>query len=166
MTGRMALTVAALLLAAVTVFAHGIGVEAKLKGKVVQVEAYFDDDTPAADAAVTVTEESGRVVAEGKTDAKGAWSFPIPPAGIYRVAVNAGDGHAAKISLRISAPDPQPPPAAADAIISDGPSRGEFTRFPWDKVGLGLGGIVGVSAGAWWWGRRRRNETPPPTSQQ
>ena len=35
--------------------AHGIGVEAKLKGDRVAVEAFFDDDTPAADSKMVVT---------------------------------------------------------------------------------------------------------------
>lgn len=155
MTGRLSLGVAALLAVATTASAHGVGVEATLKGAVVHVEAFFDDDTPAADSAVTVTAEGGRTVAEGKTDAKGMWSFPAPPPGTYRVALNAGDGHAAKTTLRVPPPESHPPAEATDTLVSDGPTREEFTRFPWEKVALGLAGIGGLTAGAWWWGRRR-----------
>jgi hypothetical protein len=164
MTGRLSLGVLFLLAAATTASAHGVGVEAKLKGTVVHVEAYYDDDTPAAQSTVTVTAEDGRAIAEGKTDAKGAWSFPAPPAGTYRVTVNAGDGHLAKTTVRVPLPESQPAPTAVDTTVSDGPSREEFTRFPWEKVALGLGGIAVVTAAIWWWGRRR-NASAPRASQ-
>ena len=60
--------------------AHALGAEAKLKGGRVHLEAYYDDDT-AADGARVKAEGGGKVVAEGRTDEKGRWSFAAPPAG-------------------------------------------------------------------------------------
>jgi hypothetical protein len=133
---RSLLGVGLLLLAPAAASAHAVGVEAKLRGTRVAVEAYFDDDTPAADATVKVTPfDGGAVVAEGKTDAKGAWSFPVPAAGKYRVTVDAGGGHIARTTITI--PAAATPPAtpgeaapqvgAAEEVVSDGLTRAEAT---------------------------------------
>ena len=76
MSSRLLVVTVLLFVAPSFASAHGIGVEAKLKGDRVAVEAFFDDDTPVADAKVAVTAEDGKTVAEGKADAKGTWSFP------------------------------------------------------------------------------------------
>jgi nickel transport protein len=143
-----------------TVSAHGIGVEARLKGDRVAVEAFFDDDTPAADAEVAVTTENGAVVAEGKADAKGMWSFPAPAPGKYRVTVDAGGGHRAKTTITIparpaAAQSTTPSEGAAPAtdtevVVSDGPTRAEMTG--WQRW---LMAVVGVALiGLFTWGVR------------
>ena len=43
-------------------------------------------------------------VLKGTTDAKGVWTFPAPPPGVYTVRATA-DGHAAKTTFTIVAPD-------------------------------------------------------------
>jgi len=136
--------------------AHGIGVEAKLKGDRVAVEAFFDDDTPAADAKVAVTAEDGKVVAEGKADAKGMWSFPVPAPGKYKVVVDAGGGHLAKTTITIPARPAAVPgtttpcgssfPSSieSEVIISDGPTRADRTGWRrWLMAGLGLS-LIGL----------------------
>ncbi len=162
-----------LLLAVQPTAAHGLGAECKVHGGRVEVEAYFDDDTVAADAAVVVRDAAQAIVAEGRTDAKGLWSFAAPDAGIYRVTVDAGAGH--RTTLRIKVPErtdaPGPTVTAAsgecdcctddskadagpaEAVISDGPSRAVFTRLPWAKVALGLSAITLM--GLAWGGCRR-----------
>ncbi len=55
MSSRMLVATVFLLVLPSAAFAHGIGVEAKLKGDRVAVEAFFDDDTPAADSKMVVT---------------------------------------------------------------------------------------------------------------
>jgi nickel transport protein len=137
-------------------------VEAKLKGDRVAVEAFFDDDTPAADAKVAVTTEDGRMIAEGKADAKGMWSFLAPPAGKYKVTVNAGGGHVAKTTITIPtrpAAMPTPPTpddtapvsgAEPEMVVSDGPTRAETTG--WQRW---LMAVVGVALiGLFTWGVR------------
>lgn len=143
--------------------AHAVGVEARLKDGRVIVEAFYDDDTAAGDARVVVTDPDGKVAVEGKTDKDGKWSFPAPPAGKYKVTVDAGAGHRAAVSLTIPAAPPTPAPGeqAADSgpvsspsiatdgelTVSEGPTRSEFTgwrRFAWAAAGLAV-----IGGGTW-----------------
>ena len=174
MSSRVLVVTALLLAAPSFASAHGIGVEAKLKGDRVAVEAFFDDDTPAADAKMAVTTEDGKVVAEGKADAKGMWSFPAPPAGKYKVTANAGGGHLAKTTITIPArpaavpgttpPDGTSSPSSAEpeVIVSDGLTRAEMTGWRrWLMAGVGLA-VIGLV----FWGFRllaRRNGPPQAT---
>jgi hypothetical protein len=137
-----ALAATVLLIAAPSGRAHDLGAECKLRGKQVQVEAYFDDDTPAGDARVRVLSGAGQAIIEGRTDGKGRWEFPAPPPGKYRVVVYAGAGHLAEVT--ISVPEQSQPSSSTEAMpISAGPARAEFTRFPWLKVAAGFGTIAG-----------------------
>ena len=134
--------------------AHAIGIEVKLKSTTVAVEAYYDDDTPVADAKVTVDNSAKGVIAEGKTDSKGVWSFTSPAPGKYIVRVDAGGGHAAKTSITIPKPlTTLPPPEDSAPVqespgvsISDGPSREAFTGpMRWVMAGIGLATITGMT---------------------
>lgn len=134
--------------------AHAIGIEAKLKGTTVAVEAYYDDDTPAVDAKVTVEDSAKGVIAEGKTNAKGVWSFASPAPGKYIVRVDAGGGHTAKTTITIPNPVTTLPPQEDGApgqespgvSISDGPSRETFTGpMRWAMAGVGLASIAGLT---------------------
>lgn len=130
--------------------AHDLGVECSLRAGAVHIEAFFDDDTPARKARVEVFDSQEKCVAEGTTDAKGLWSFPQPGPGKYQVRVDAGAGHLAKTTITI-------PEAASDSpsqTVSAGPTREEFTRFPWVKLGLGLG-LLFVATAAFLIARRR-----------
>ncbi len=153
--------------------AHGLGAECKLRDGRVQVEAYFDDDTVAADARIVVRDAAQNITAEGRTDAKGLWSFAAPAAGLYRVTVDAGAGHRTTVRIRVPAPAEESAattsaasgecdcckgnnaasPTFGGPVISEGPRRAEFTRFPWLKVVLGLTAIALM--GLIWWGFRR-----------
>lgn len=116
--------------------AHALDAEAKLKNGVVRVEAFFDDDTPAERASVTVTDAGGKVIAEGKTDERGVWSFPAPPPGKYKMVVDAGAGHRKVKDLTIpeqakkttDAPPAGSPPqttskTGGEPVVADGPVR-------------------------------------------
>lgn len=132
-----------LLLALLTVspvLAHSLGAECRLRGGRVEVEAYYDDDTPAGGATVRVLDADKREVATGRTDAQGRWTFAVPPPGAYTVIVDAGAGHRTTRKLTI------PGGAAAAGPVSDGPPRAEFTRFPWAGLGVGVGVIAGLAA--------------------
>jgi nickel transport protein len=124
--------------------AHALGAECRLRDGRVEVEAYYDDDTPAPDAKVRVLDPQENTIVQGRTDAQGRWSFPTPRPGKYRVIVDAGAGHRATVPMTV--------PASEDvtaSLLSDGPSRQEFTRFPWLKAGLGLAVIGGFSLALW-----------------
>jgi hypothetical protein len=140
-----------MLAAAKPVSAHALGAECKIRKDRVELEAYFSDDTPAQGAKVSVEDSAKIVMIEGKTDTYGKWSFPVPKPGDYNVIVDAGDGHHVERSLIV-------PVSPTDAPTqSTGPSRSEFTRTPWLRVGIGLTCIALVSMGA----RRIARQTRP-----
>lgn len=121
--------------------AHALGVQCKLVDKTLQLEAYFDDDTPAAKAQVQVFDSEKREVLKGVTDAEGRWSAPAPPSGKYQVVVDAGAGHRTTQPIAIGAANR----SKRDQPLGSGPTRAEFTEFPWLKAGLGLGTIAVVA---------------------
>jgi nickel transport protein len=149
--------------------AHALGAECRLRGDRVEVEAYYDDDTPARDARVTVQDAAKKSLAEGRTNDKGFWSFPRPQPGRYRVTVDAGAGHRATVTITVPSAQPDGTTAASTSTgecdcckdgtstqgvqgavkLSEGPGREEFTRTPWLKIGLGLGVIGGFGLAAW-----------------
>jgi nickel transport protein len=147
------------------VAAHALGAECTIRQGRVEVEAYYSDDTPAREARVRVLDDQQKPVAEGRTDEQGRWSFPVPPAANYQVIVDAGAGH--RKQLRISVPEQPgasgslasssehegvggvPVAAGRPQTISEGPTREEFTRFPWLKVSLGLAALGGFSLAVW-----------------
>src|SRR5205823_875089 len=124
------------------------------------VEAFFSDNTPARDAAVTVRDPAGAEIAAGRTDDTGEWSFPRPPAGKFTVTVDAGAGHRKQEAITVPTDTAlhthSPPPP--EVIITAGPTRDELTRFPWLRVALGLAAIA-VLAGVLVVALRRRPRT-------
>src|SRR5205823_5472905 len=131
---------------------HGLGAQCKLAGNKVEVEAYFDDGTPAADARVYAEDRQKKRVAAGRTDAKGRWSFTRPAAGNYVVIVDAGAGHRTQVAVTIpeaeSADDDccccEPPSRSPSITVSEGPDRDAFTGGLWLKIGVGLSVIGGL----------------------
>src|SRR5262249_14147848 len=83
--------------------AHALGAECSIRQSQVEVEAYSSDDTPARAAWVRVLDNRQNQVAEGRTDDRGRWSFPVPLAGNYQVIVDAGTGHRTQIQIRVPA---------------------------------------------------------------
>ncbi|MCI0638765.1 MAG: carboxypeptidase-like regulatory domain-containing protein [Gemmataceae bacterium] len=122
------------------VWAHALGVECSLRGGKVHVEAFYDDDTPAQFALVEIRDSTKMLFANGKTDAKGLWSFEAPPPGNYEVFVNAGAGHAVQKALTV--PARTPTVESPKLVISQGQTREEFTGFPIIKVGIALGTLA------------------------
>jgi hypothetical protein len=128
---------------------HALKAECSLKNGTIRVEAFFSNDSPAIDAKVEVLDSAGKnVVASGKTDAEGNWTCAAPAAGAYLVVVDAGMGHRAHEPITVphsamASPSPFDPSPSTESgtIISDGPNRSQFTRFPYLKVSLGLGAI-------------------------
>ena len=121
--------------------AHALGADCRPSkdGKFLEVEAYFDDDTPAAHAAVNVYDSDSELVMQGKTDGKGRWRAPLPAPGRYQVVVDSGDGHRVTKSITLGGS------ALSPELFAEGPTRREFTSFPWVKVGIGLA-IIAVLA--------------------
>ena len=121
-------------------FAHGLGVKATRTGDTVRVEAFFDSDDPAEDSEVTVTAADGRVVAKGMTDAKGIFTFQTPEPCDYLIVADAGSGHRAKTTLKISA-------SSNEAVRVE-------TGHPLKWLGIAVGLIV-IAVGTTIWKRSR-----------
>jgi hypothetical protein len=152
--------------------AHNLGAECKLRGERVDVEAFFDDDTVPRNARVNVLDAQRQLVASGRTDEKGRWSFPAPRPGVYQVEIDAGAGHRTSIKIIIPGVRSEQTPAAVArprpeepaTTISEGSTRAEFTRFPWLRVAVGLTVIAVLSLGLWLALQRMRTAPRPPVS--
>jgi nickel transport protein len=147
---RLPLLVTAFLLSGTSsAFAHRLHVDPKIAGDQLRVEAYYDDDTPAQEAKITV--RSGEMtVAEGRTDEKGVWTCPKPAAGKYTVRAESV-GHAATETLDIGEMAAAVEPAAADGFQSA--QRLANTRTPWRNLAMGLG-LLGTVCVAWLFTRK------------
>jgi len=126
--------------------AHALGVDCTLRGAKVEVEAFYDDNAPAQKAKVQVVNALDEIIASGVTDATGSWTFATPPPGKYEVRVDAGAGHRAKKTIIVPAAEPEAAIAPPLTIVEEGPTRVEFTRFPWVQVLIGVVVLGGVGA--------------------
>jgi len=136
---RLRLLVIAFLLAGSSpAFAHRLHVDPKVAGDQVRVEAFYDDDTPAQEAKITVT-LGDQTIAEGRTDEKGVWTFAKPAPGTYLVRAESV-GHAATEALVVPEPD-QPPPAEPTPPTDE---RARRTHTPWGRLAVGLAMIGGL----------------------
>ncbi|MCE9561076.1 MAG: carboxypeptidase-like regulatory domain-containing protein [Planctomycetes bacterium] len=109
---------------------------------VLVTEAAFDDETPADEAKVTITDESGAVIAEAKTDERGVCKFARPGPGTYFATIIAY-GHRDRQKFEVTA--------------IAGPTVEYRGLRPDQTLGLvaGVGGLLLVSAGYWWVRRRK-----------
>jgi hypothetical protein len=145
------------LLHPVAASAHDLGIEMTFDGEIVRVEAFYDDDTPAAEAKVLVRDDSKETIAEGMTDKDGAWTFPRPAPGKYWIEVDAGAGHRRFARLTV-------PAKRGDAPVTDQPSRAEFTRSRLPQLLIGVAIIMAGAIGLHWFMQRRRTNVPDSTT--
>jgi nickel transport protein len=110
----------------------------------VKVVAYFDDDTPAQSATVSVVDANGNEILTGKADERGVWTFAKPAPGQYMLTAKCL-GHVAKVEFRVEG-GPDTPPVV-------------FTGWRLQKaigVTVGLVVLLGISAVSWFLRRHRR----------
>ncbi len=82
--------------------AHRVNVFAYKEGELIRVEGYFSDGTPARDSKIEVYNQGGEKIAEGRTDEKGEFSFPVPEGkNNLRIILMAGMGHRGETSLSV-----------------------------------------------------------------
>ena len=152
----LACGLAVVLLGSERAFAHDLRAKVNALVDPIRVEAWFDDDEPAAEARVVVTDAEGRTIASGVLDEKGVWSFPKPSPGSYSIVVEL-TGHRDRIRLEI--------PEAAPPVVD---SSWRLDKNLGLVIGLGL--LLGGSLSFAWLRRsRRRGEVapsaaPPPAS--
>ena len=149
------------------VYAHKLLLNARSSADRLHVEVFFDDDTPAQQAKITLENDRHEIVHEGKTDERGVWSCPAPPAGAYVLkALTAG--HNAKKALTFSMnPENVNSSSASENLKTSSRAiyleddrtpltqRTEETGFPYLPVTLGLG-IIGLLTSIFWMARRGR----------
>jgi hypothetical protein len=122
-------------------WAHALGAECRLKDGHVRVEAFFDDDVPAASALVQVLNARKEILTSGKTDSAGVWTCTAPTAGQYAIVIDAGMGH--RVTVSVTVPGQMPDARGTDVKTpAYGSERAEFTRFPLLKIGLGVGTLL------------------------
>jgi len=127
--------------------AHRLHCDPKIVGDRLRVEVYYEDETPAQGAKVSVRYDE-TLIAEGRTDEKGEWLCPRPAPGVYTVRVESL-GHAAKRTIKIEPPSVDLP----DEAQQD--DRAEKTGTQWSKLVVGLATIAGL-CGVWVLLRRAR----------
>ena len=148
------LTSLILLITVSPAWAHRLLSESKLTQTDLVVEAYFDDDTPAQEAKVSVWKENEKF-AEGKTDERGVWKMPRPVAGTYEIKVESV-GHLSKETIEIS--------DEVVAASSENTSEPTHTKpkTPWFAVGAGLLVIAGLAFLARF--LKKNPSLPPPST--
>lgn len=139
-----ALVVFVLLVGASPAFAHNLMTDSRMVDGRLRVEVFYDDDTPAQDAKVTI-KNGDATVAEGRTDERGVWVWEKPVPGTYTVHAQSV-GHASRPeTVQIKKSDIEPPDAVADAAPPpESVTRAAKTRTPWRNLALGLGLIAGA----------------------
>ncbi len=77
-------------------YAHGINVFARVEGDTVHAQAKLSDGRKAKNASITVYNKRGVNLLEGKTDANGDFSFPVPEKSDLKIVLSTGTGHRAE----------------------------------------------------------------------
>ncbi len=130
------------LLMAAPAQAHKVSVFAYAENDQLKGEGYFAGGDKAQGCAVEVHDAQGRLVASGKTDAKGEFALPLPAAAPpLTIVLVAGQGHRGDYTLtaaelNASAPDgqaaaastPAPPPSVESAPAPAGVGAEELER--------------------------------------
>jgi len=152
---RLLCIAVALVVVASPAAAHGLGVDAKIVDDRLYIEVFFDDDTPADNATLTLTCLAVDLAPlTAKTDDRGRWSIELsalPQAGRYRLFVDAGDGHAVTKVLTI------PERAATVATEVRLPETDDRAGFTGTARVAGLaGGFALLLGGSLLWARLRR----------
>jgi hypothetical protein len=136
---------------AASVWADDLDTELGLKGNIVAVKVFHEDQTPAKGLKVALVDAQKNVIADGKINADGEWSWPAPGPGLYHVVLDPGTGDKDikryPIEVRpVALPSPEPdpdrsrcehcpaPPAAPTGVAS--PS------FPFTVGGVALGALA------------------------
>lgn len=146
---------------------HGLFVKATWQAGKLRIEAFYDDDTPATQAKVTLADANGVVLAQGLTNSFGEWQLAWRRPGKLTIRCDARDGHRASTTLEVPAEASNlPAPASTSPNVTGSaetsavrlasdqrpgvslptqplatdslPSRQELTGTPWSKALLGL----------------------------
>ncbi|SJZ35946.1 hypothetical protein [Selenihalanaerobacter shriftii] len=87
-------------LIAMPVYAHRVVAYAYISGDSIVVEAAFGNGAPINEGLVEVYGPKGKLLLEGKTDAKGVYKFKIPQKSDLKIVVGSKMGHQAQYSIK------------------------------------------------------------------
>jgi len=175
------LVLAGLLLFPALAHAHALEAAAVVRpGWQVQVESWYETGDAPGGARVEVFGGNGRLISEGRLNARGIHVFTCLDPGPLRIVVNAGAGHRAEATVpaatlarsavgTISActpPTPAPflaaalltpmPAPTAPIVVEDiAPVVQRRTGPQWKNLLLGVGALAGIAALAVMWQRLR-----------
>lgn len=133
------------------VCAHAPDFEWKQVGEKIEIEAFFDDNTPIRDAKVQILDDQRNILASGVTDVHGKCKLTAPNPGKYQLFLDAGAGHRKQRAITVDGLLPVDPGTGGSPPTS---RRDDLTRFPWERALMGLG-VIALVGGAWWWSRRK-----------
>lgn len=83
-------------------WAHKVNLFAYVEGGTVYTESYFPDGKKVEGGTVEVLDASGKKILEGKTDAQGAFNFPLPKREDLTFVLDATMGHKNSFILKKS----------------------------------------------------------------
>ena len=173
------LVLASLLAAPALAHAHALEAAAVARpGWQVQVESWYETGDSPSGARVEVYGAQGKLLAEGRLNAKGVYVFTCHDPGPLQVIVNAGAGHRAEAAVTAAAlsrsnigtvaacltPEPAPylaaalltaPPTAEVTPVEAAPVVERTTGPRWKNLLLGVAVLAGVAALAVMWQRLR-----------
>lgn len=89
-----------LLIMAGSAHAHKVNVFAYAENGTIYTESYFPDGKPVVDGTIEVYGEAKTKLLEGKTDAEGKFSFPIPKKEDIIIVINASMGHRNEYTIK------------------------------------------------------------------
>lgn len=89
-----------LLIMAGSAHAHKVNVFAYAENGTIYTESYFPDGKPVVDGTVEVYGEAKTKLLDGKTDAEGKFSFPIPKKEDLTIVINASMGHRNEYTIK------------------------------------------------------------------
>ena len=111
------------LIASTPAAAHRVSVFAWVEGNTIYTTAKFSGGRPAQESRVEVFDSHKKLLLQGKSDKKGAFSFPVPKIDDLLVVVNAGSGHRGiwqikKAELKASEASQPNEPATAESATA------------------------------------------------
>jgi nickel transport protein len=93
------IALAVVLLFAGAALAHRVNIFAWVEGDKVLVECKYPDGTKVKEGVIRVLDSAGKELLNGKTNAKGEFSFKVPKVDDLKIVLEAGMGHRAEWPL-------------------------------------------------------------------
>ena len=164
---------------AAPVLAHEMGADYRVDGDRLEVEASFDDGSPAQDVSVRLLDAHDNEVRREQTDHRGRCAFAGLAAGTYRVMLLDGAGHFAQLTVVVPEgaagpevpeedPFPTPDPVVEPAGNAE-PPAGKEPAHPPSPTSVVLylavaGALIAVCGLAVWFAGKNRGNAGNPAN--